>query len=178
MVPLSEEEQRLLEQMEEALAAEDPKFVSALRGSSTRSRHKRLTILGCLGFLIGLATLMTGAVVAKTPVAVLGFVLMLGGAYLALTHFRQIGEADPDDNVQTVRFHEPDGRPLAPPPRRLLIPSLDRAHMAPRPGAYGPSTGRIWPLDRAHMAPDRASMAPRPGDNGPRFARNLCPGVK
>ena len=47
-MPLSEEEQRLLEQMEEALAAEDPKFVSALRGSSTRSRHKRLAILGCL----------------------------------------------------------------------------------------------------------------------------------
>jgi threonine/homoserine/homoserine lactone efflux protein len=94
MVPLSEEEQRLLEQMEEALAAEDPKFVSALRGSSTRSRHKRLTLLGCLAFVAGIATLMTGAVLALTPLAVLGFVVMLGGAYLALTHFRQIGEPD------------------------------------------------------------------------------------
>jgi hypothetical protein len=102
MVPLSEEEQRLLEQMEEALAAEDPKFVSALRGSSTRSRHKRLTIIGCLGFVVGIATLMAGAVLARTPIAVVGFVFMLAGAYLALTHFRQIGEAETADNVHPI----------------------------------------------------------------------------
>ena len=77
MVPLSEEEQRLLEQMEEALAAEDPKFVSALRGSSARTRHKRLTALGVVGFIAGVAVLMTGAVLKLTFVAVAGFVMML-----------------------------------------------------------------------------------------------------
>ena len=41
-MPLSEEEQRLLEQMEEALAAEDPKFASALRGAASRQHHKRI----------------------------------------------------------------------------------------------------------------------------------------
>jgi Protein of unknown function (DUF3040) len=112
MVPLSEEEQRLLEQMEEALAAEDPKFVSALRGSSTRSRHKRLTILGCLAFVAGIAALMTGAVLTLIPVAVLGFILMLAGAYLALTHFRQIGEAEPADNVHPIT--KAKGRTAAP----------------------------------------------------------------
>jgi hypothetical protein len=112
MVPLSEEEQRLLEQMEEALAAEDPKFVSALRGSSTRSRHKRLTIFGCLGFLVGIATLMTGAVVATTPIAVVGFVFMLAGAYLALSHFRQIGEAEAEAAHPTTKGKS--GRATAP----------------------------------------------------------------
>jgi Protein of unknown function (DUF3040) len=102
MVPLSEEEQRLLEQMEEALAAEDPKFVSALRGSSARSRHKRLTIVGVLAFVAGIAILMTGAVVALTALAVGGFVVMLGGAYIALTHFRLIGEAEATDNVHPI----------------------------------------------------------------------------
>ncbi|HYO31833.1 MAG TPA: DUF3040 domain-containing protein [Nocardioidaceae bacterium] len=110
MVPLSEEEQRLLEQMEEALAAEDPKFVSALRGSSTRSRHKKLTVLGCLAFVVGVAVLMTGAVLAGRPegggtgipVAVIGFILMLGGAYLALTHVRQVGAAEAPDNVHPI----------------------------------------------------------------------------
>ncbi len=101
-MPLSEEEQRLLEQMEEALATEDPKFVSALRGSSTRSRHKRLTIFGCIGFVVGLATLMTGAVLPQIAVAVVGFVLMLLGAYLALSHFRQIGAAEVPDNVHPI----------------------------------------------------------------------------
>ena len=37
-MPLSEHEQRLLEQMERALYAEDPKFASALRGHVLRGR--------------------------------------------------------------------------------------------------------------------------------------------
>jgi hypothetical protein len=102
MVPLSEEEQRLLEQMEEALAAEDPKFVSALRGSSARTRHKRLTILGVIGFLVGVAVLMTGAVLKLTIVAVAGFVLMLVLAYVALTNFRRLGDPDLPDNVHPI----------------------------------------------------------------------------
>lgn len=97
-MPLSEEEQRLLLQMEEALAAEDPKFASALRGSTTRAHHKRLVVAGCVGFAVGLAVLMTGAVVTMTFVAVAGFVIMLGSAYLALTHWRRLGDPDVPDN--------------------------------------------------------------------------------
>jgi len=102
MVPLSEEEQRLLEQMEEALAAEDPKFVSALRGSSARTRHKRLTVLGVVGFVVGIGVLMTGAVIQLTVLAVVGFVLMLVGAYLALSNFRRLGDPDLPDNVHPI----------------------------------------------------------------------------
>ena len=51
---------------------------------------------------MGIATLMAGAVVAQTPVAVVGFVFMLAGAYLALTHFRQIGDAETADNVHPI----------------------------------------------------------------------------
>jgi hypothetical protein len=101
-VPLSEEEQRLLEQMESALAAEDPKFVSALRGASARSHHKRLTILAVCGFVVGIAVLMAGAVLAITVVAVAGFVVMLGCAYVALSHFRRMGEPDLPDNVHPM----------------------------------------------------------------------------
>jgi len=106
MVPLSEEEQRLLEQMEEALAAEDPKFASALRGASARSRHKKLTILAALGFAVGIALLMTGAVLAMTAIAVGGFVVMLGSAYVALSHGRHLRNADLPDNVRPIS----DGR--------------------------------------------------------------------
>jgi threonine/homoserine/homoserine lactone efflux protein len=101
-VPLSEEEQRLLEQMEEALAAEDPKFVSALRGASARSHHKRLTIVAVFGFVVGIAILMTGAVLANTYIAVPGFVVMLGCAYLALVHIRHMNDPDVPDNVTPI----------------------------------------------------------------------------
>lgn len=93
-MPLSEEEQRLLEQMEEALAAEDPKFVSTLRGSTARTRHKRIAIASIVGFVVGLVVLMAGAVTTLTLVAVAGFVIMLGCAYLAITHWRRLNEPD------------------------------------------------------------------------------------
>jgi hypothetical protein len=101
-VPLSEEEQRLLEQMEEALAAEDPKFASALRGARSRQTHKRIMLASIVGFLAGVAVLMTGAVQMLTPVAVGGFLVMLGSAYLALTHWRKMSEPDLPDNVHPI----------------------------------------------------------------------------
>lgn len=101
-VPLSEEEQRLLEQMEEALAAEDPKFVSALRGASSRAHSKRVAILATIAFLAGIAVLMTGAVVQQTLIAVGGFVVMLGSAYVALTSVKRLREPDLPDNVHPI----------------------------------------------------------------------------
>jgi hypothetical protein len=102
MVPLSEEEQRLLEQMEEALAAEDPKFASALRGAASRQHHKRIMFAAIVGFIVGVAILMTGAVQMITAVAVGGFLVMLGSAYLALTHWRKLSEPDLPDNVHPI----------------------------------------------------------------------------
>ena len=40
-MPLSEHEQRLLEQMERALYAEDPKFASSLRSAGPRPGNRR-----------------------------------------------------------------------------------------------------------------------------------------
>ena len=57
-MPLSEEELRLLEQMEQALAQEDPKFVSTLRGSSLERVARMRTVAAAIVFIVGIATLM------------------------------------------------------------------------------------------------------------------------
>ena len=88
-MPLSEEEQRLLEQMERALADEDPKFASALRGISIRAHNRRRAVAGTIGFAVGIALLMAGVIVPLTIVSVLGFVVMLASAYVALTYWRR-----------------------------------------------------------------------------------------
>jgi hypothetical protein len=88
-VPLSEEEQRMLEQLEQALAAEDPKFASTLRGSSARAHQRRLAFASAGVFVLGIVLLMTGVIVPQTLVSVAGFVLMLGGAYFGLTAWRR-----------------------------------------------------------------------------------------
>lgn len=94
-MPLSEEEQRMLEQLEQALAAEDPKFASALRGSSARSHHRRVALGSAAMFVLGIVLLMTGVIMPQTIVSVAGFVLMLGGAYFGLTAWRRSTQPEP-----------------------------------------------------------------------------------
>lgn len=90
-MPLSEEELRLLEQMERALVAEDPKFVSALRGTARRRDARRRSLVAAGAFLVGVVVLMTGAVTSNTVVGVVGFVVMLASAVLGLTYWRSHG---------------------------------------------------------------------------------------
>ena len=95
-MPLSEHEQRLLEQMERALYAEDPKFVSSLRGTDLRSHSRRRAVQSAAGFILGLVLLMTGVVQPNlVAVSVLGFVLMLASALFAVTSWRKVsGSSD------------------------------------------------------------------------------------
>lgn len=93
---LSEEELRLLEQMERALVEEDPKLASTLRGTSFQRAARRRAILGGVILLVGIA-LLIGAVLLdpgallQTIMGVLGFLVMVGGAVVALTSVRAPG---------------------------------------------------------------------------------------
>jgi Protein of unknown function (DUF3040) len=87
-VPLSEEELRLLEQMEQALAQEDPKFVSTLRGSSLERVARMRTIAAAGIFVLGVVMLMGGAISAQIWLGVLGFVVMLASATVGLAAWR------------------------------------------------------------------------------------------
>jgi hypothetical protein len=88
-VPLSEHEQRMLEQMERALYAEDPKFATALEGSELRRYTRRRVYQAVAGFLVGIALLMAGMVAQQIWISVVGFLVMLGCAVLAVTGWRK-----------------------------------------------------------------------------------------
>jgi hypothetical protein len=89
-VPLSEHEQRMLEQMERALYAEDPKFASALRGADLRTHFRRRAYQAMAGFVLGIALLMTGVVAQFIPVSIIGFLVMLTCAVLTVSSWRRI----------------------------------------------------------------------------------------
>lgn len=89
-MPLSEHEQRLLEQMEQALSAEDPKFATAMRGADLRRRYRRRAVVAGFGFVAGIVVLMTGAVSNVIPLGVAGFVIMLASAWYAVTSWRRV----------------------------------------------------------------------------------------
>lgn len=83
-MPLSEHEQRLLEQMERALYAEDPKFATSMRNPRAVSGDRKRVALGVLGFLAGMGLLLTGVATQLVPVGVAGFLAMLGSIWLVL----------------------------------------------------------------------------------------------
>ncbi|GHF31809.1 membrane protein [Streptomyces mashuensis] len=88
-MPLSEHEQRMLEQMERALYAEDPKFATALEGSGLRTYTRRRVYQAVAGFLVGIALLMAGMVAQRVWIGVAGFLVMLACAVLAVTAWRK-----------------------------------------------------------------------------------------
>ncbi|WP_343600955.1 DUF3040 domain-containing protein [Mycobacterium sp.] len=90
-MPLSDHEQRMLEQIESALYAEDPKFASSVRGGGLRAPSARRRLQGAALFVLGLAMLVSGVAFKATMigtfpiVSVLGFVVMFGGVVFAIT---------------------------------------------------------------------------------------------
>ncbi len=99
-MPLSEHEQRLLEQMERALYAEDPKFASSLRSTAGRRRARGRGVLGVLGILAGLVVLIAGVATTITAVGVVGFVLMLVGTVALYSSLRSRPQVS-DDEAET-----------------------------------------------------------------------------
>lgn len=83
-MPLSEREQRLLEQMEQALSADDPKFASHMVADPARTRARRRLALGVVLLLLGAGTLVGGVLLKSIPVGALGFAVMVGSAAYAL----------------------------------------------------------------------------------------------
>jgi hypothetical protein len=104
-VPLSEHEERMLDQIERALEADDPKFAHAVRTSDPRVHYKRRAIKAALGFLLGVALLLAGVISKIIEVGVAGFLVMLASSMWALTSWRRIGGGPtaPHPNVTKLK---------------------------------------------------------------------------
>ena len=110
-MPLSEHEQRLLEQMERALYAEDPKFASTLRSAGPRPGTRRKAAVGVLAALVGAGLLVTGAATSIVVVGVLGFVVMLAGTFMVITTMR----SEPADTAAGPGAPAPAAKPAKAP---------------------------------------------------------------
>jgi hypothetical protein len=84
-VPLSEHEQRVLEQMEHALYAEDPRFASNLKKPAGQSRSRRRAGVGVALAVLGLALVVAGVTVSQIWLGGIGFGAMVLGGVLAFT---------------------------------------------------------------------------------------------
>jgi len=88
-VPLSEHEQRVLEQIERALYADDPKFAAAVRGIDPRARQRRRYARAVAGAVLGLALLPVGIAVGHEEITFAGFLLALLAFLYGVTVWRR-----------------------------------------------------------------------------------------
>ena len=85
-MPLSEQEQRMLDEMERHLMGNDADVVSAPQGDHALSY--RNIVYGIILVLAGLGAMIVGVAVPLTVVGVIGFLAMLAGVVLAVTPSR------------------------------------------------------------------------------------------
>ena len=86
-MPLSDHEKRLLAEMEEALAADDPRLLSTFEG---KAPHRSSVLLGFGLILLGIVVLFAGLISKVPPLGILGFSLSLVGAVLAISNLGRL----------------------------------------------------------------------------------------
>jgi len=102
-MPLSEHEQRLLEEMERNLYQNDADFVATVSGRRGKPNY-RLVVIGALLAVAGVAALVAGVIVQQPAIGVVGFALMLGGVLLVISPGRG------SDSTSTSASASPSGR--------------------------------------------------------------------
>ena len=88
-MPLSEHEQRQLEQIEQALYREDPKFGRLVRSSDPRVHYKRKLAQALVGVVVGAGLLAAGVVTHRVYLEAAGAALMLLSLVWAVVSWRR-----------------------------------------------------------------------------------------
>ncbi len=86
---LPEDEQRQLQEIEQALYRDDPKFGRLMRGSDPRVHYERKLLQALLGVVIGAGLLPAGAVTHRVYLAAAGVVIVLLSLLWAVVSWRR-----------------------------------------------------------------------------------------
>lgn len=90
-MPLSDREERILQEIERRLYEQDPKFARGVAGTTLHSYALRNVRRGVALFVLGFVTLIAFFFRPAVPVGVAAFLMMLGGATFAYHNARRAG---------------------------------------------------------------------------------------
>ncbi|GAA6525729.1 DUF3040 domain-containing protein [Intrasporangium sp. DVR] len=97
---LSEHEEALLQQMEEALYAEDPRFASRIEKTKSRALGRGRIVVGVAAGIVGLALIIFAAMSSNIWLGAVGFAAMVAGIVWAITPAKQpLGTVGPEGAV-------------------------------------------------------------------------------
>ena len=107
-MPLSEYEQRVLEEMEQQLRSDDPKLADAISGAAVR--RPRNVILGTLLGLAGVRLLIAGPLTSYLVLSIIGFLAMFSGVMLAISRPKRVpAPAAEHNNVHELKRKQSGG---------------------------------------------------------------------
>jgi tetrahydromethanopterin S-methyltransferase subunit B len=101
-VPLSEHEQRVLQELEQALYRQDPDFAARVRSENVYRYAGRYLKWSVAGFIVGLAV-MIAFFTSSIVVGFLGFLIMFVSLVTFWTNLRRMGKAGWDDLSKSLR---------------------------------------------------------------------------
>ncbi len=101
-MPLSEDEQRILHEIERSFYEHDPEFARGVSETSLYRHAGRNCKWSALGFAAGLV-LLVASFASNRIVGFVGFLLMLGSTLVFERNLRKMGRAGWQDVARTVR---------------------------------------------------------------------------
>jgi len=103
-VPLSEEEQRILQQIEQRFYANDPERAKRISSATLPRYLARNCRWAAVGFFVGLGVLLA-SFATSWLLGVFGFVVMLASAIVLTQNLRKMGRHGWQQLTETVRAH-------------------------------------------------------------------------
>ena len=88
-MPLSDSERRRLEALADDLSADDPRLALKLGSGSAHHMVGMNALLGSMIVAAGIIVLLIGVGIQAPPVGVAGYLIMLGGAYWAVSQHQR-----------------------------------------------------------------------------------------
>lgn len=145
-MPLSEHEQRLLDQIERALYQEDPKFASTVRATDLRTHMRRRLRRAALVLALGFLLLLTGVVISQPAIGIAGFVVMVGALLLAMSSWKRLGQpgASAGGGSASGSLHVAGSAPRADRPTRTRPPKPSRPASKGTGGSFKDKLEQRW----------------------------------
>ena len=107
-MPLSEEEQRILYEIERSFYEQDPEFADRVRSESVYTHAGRHMKWAALGFVVGLIIILV-TFTSSIAVAFVGVVVMFACAFLMVQNARRMGRAGLADLSASTRSKNVNG---------------------------------------------------------------------
>jgi hypothetical protein len=106
-MPLSEQEQRLLEEMERSLYHNDADFVASVGVTRLRPNYRSI-VIGVLLAVAGIGALVAGVALQQLWLGIVGFALMFAGVLIAITPGKSVrGFSGPPCSEEAGRSSTP-----------------------------------------------------------------------